>query len=171
MKNHFNKDIIPANDQQRLEALWRLKLTELIPEGYFKKLAHIMARTFNTPIGLVSLVKEHSVEFIGNYGMEDTKEVSRGISLCSLAILDDAPTVFEDAVNEPCLLANPLVTGEFGLRFYAGAPIIMSDGFALGTACIVGKETRTFDKSDQELLQYFAGIVVHEIEQRIEMLT
>jgi GAF domain-containing protein len=169
MKNHFiGKDLIPGNERERLKAV--RQYLEEIPEGYFVNLATIMAKTFNTPIALVSFVDKEEVAFLGNFGMEDTSKVSRGLSLCSLAILDESPTVFPDALKEPCLLANPLVTGNFGLRFYAGAPIITKEGFAIGTVCIVDKEPRTFTNEDINLLEYFARVAMQEVEMRGRML-
>jgi GAF domain-containing protein len=169
MENHFGgKNLYPENEAERLKAV--KKCLDIIPNGYFANLANIMARTFNTPIELVSFVVNEEVMFTGNYGMESTKKVSRGLSLCSLAILNDQTTVFADALKEPCLLANPLVTGSFGLRFYAGAPIITQDGYAIGTACIVDKEVRTFTKEDVALLEYFARVAMQEVEIRYKML-
>ncbi|MCE3283405.1 MAG: serine/threonine protein kinase [Chitinophagaceae bacterium] len=169
MKNHFiGKDLLPANEKERLNVV--RQYLEEIPEGYFGNLAAIMAKSFNTPIALVSFVDKEEVAFLGNFGMEDSSRVSRGLSLCSLAILDDSPTIFPDALKEPCLLANPLVTGSFGLRFYAGAPIITKEGYAIGTACIVDKEPRTFSKEDIGLLEYFARVAMQEVEMRVRML-
>jgi GAF domain-containing protein len=169
MENHFiGKNIIPENEPERLKIVQRY-LT-IIPEGYFVNLANIMARTFNTPIALISFVDKTQVSFLGNFGMEDVKVAPRGLSLCSLAILNEAPTVFEDALKEPCLLANPLVTGSFGLRFYAGAPILTNDGYAIGTACIVDKEPRTFSSEDITMLEYFAKVAMQEVQIRDQML-
>ena len=140
MQNSFGKNIIPNNESERLKALSRYKLLRDLPNSYFANFARIIASTFNTPIALVSLVDEEEVSFPGNYGMEDTQRVPRGVSLCSLAVLEENPTVFEDALQESCLLSNPLVAGSFGLRFYAAAPITTSDGHAIGTVCVVDKE-------------------------------
>ena len=166
IENSFGKRIIPVNEEERLRALARYKLLDNVPEGYFINLAQIIAKTFDAPIALVSLVDKEEVNFPGNFGMEDITEVARGISLCSLAVLDEEPTVFEDALKQPCLLANPLVTGEFGLRFYAGAPIVTSDGFAIGTVCIVDKEPRTFSHEEKAMLQDFANSAMGELEIR-----
>jgi GAF domain-containing protein len=111
-------------------------------------------------------VAKDFVEFKGNTGMEGTNRVSRGVSLCSLAILSEEPTVFEDATKEPCLLENPLVAGAFGLRFYAGAPITTREGFHIGTVCVVGKEPRAFGADEQNLLTRFADTVMKELESR-----
>jgi GAF domain-containing protein len=169
MKNHFiGKNLIPENEPERLKIVERY-LT-IIPEGYFVNLANIMARTFNVPIALISFVDKTQVSFPGNYGMEEVKVVPRGLSLCSLAILEETPTVFEDALKEPCLLANPLITGSFGLRFYAGAPILTHDGYAIGTACIVDKEPRAFSSEDISMLEYFAKVAMQEVQIRDQML-
>ncbi|MEO6541244.1 MAG: GAF domain-containing protein [Ferruginibacter sp.] len=169
MVNTFNKELIPANDKLRLEALAYFEILNELPDRYFSNLAQIIALAFNSEIALVSLVGENDVYFKGNYGMEGTGKLDRGTSLCSLAILDPEPTIFNDAFKEPCLLSNPLVIGEFGLRFYAGAPIITSEGFTMGTVCIVGKEPREFSQQEKDLLILFAKNAMIELESRIEI--
>jgi hypothetical protein len=88
----------------------------------------------------------------------------RGVSLCSLSILRSDVTVFENAVDEPSLLTNPNVAGEFGLKFYAGAPLTTHDGFRIGTLCIIDKTPRSFDASKQQILKGLARIVIDDIE-------
>lgn len=167
MQNTFiGVNLIPENDAERISKLQEFEILDTPPEGAFNHIAAMAARMFNVPIALVALVDEERVWFKANVGMEGVENVDRGISLCSLAILTDGPTVFPDAVNEPCLLANPLVRGNFGLRFYAGAPLTTSDGYNLGTLCIVDKQPREFSESDQKLLSQLAGIVMDEIELR-----
>lgn len=112
MENFFE------NEPQGLQALQRYNLIGSIPPGYFNGLANIVARTFGVPIALISLVNQNEVQFPGNFGMADTKKVSRGMSLCSLAILDDSPTVFKHARKEPCLLINPLVWSQVLCRLH-----------------------------------------------------
>lgn len=169
MINTFNKPIIPDNETLRLAALEYFDILNDLPDMYFTNLAHIIATTFNSPIALVSLVGEEMVHFKGNFGMEGVNKVDRGKSLCSLAILDPEPTIFYDTLKEPCLLRNPLVIGEFGLRFYAGAPIVTKEGFNIGTVCIVGKEPREFSEREKNLLVLFAENAMHEIEMRGEI--
>jgi CRP-like cAMP-binding protein len=66
---------------------------------------------------------------------------------CASAILSDDPHILTDASIDPRSLANPLVAGDFGLRFYAGVPLKTSDGHNLGTLCIIDKEPRPIDDS------------------------
>jgi GAF domain-containing protein len=137
------------------------------PDKYFNEQAFIIARTFNTPIALISLVGSEHVEFKGNFGMDGINTVPRGESLCSLAILDTQPTIFKDATQEPCLLNNPLVAGDFGLRFYAGVPLSTKQGIIIGTVCVVDKEPRDFSENETELLSRFANNVMQELEDRM----
>jgi GAF domain-containing protein len=168
--NTFNRNIIPANETERLKALESFKIVDTAPEGFFNNLASIIARTFDTPIALVSFVKSDEVFFKANVGMEGTTHVPRGISLCSLAILEPEPTIFENAPEEPCLLSNPLVAGEFGLKFYAGAPIITPDGYHIGTVCVVDKKPREFAEKDEELLVKFSQTIMNALLERKENL-
>lgn len=164
--NTFGINIIPENEEQRLEALRRYNILDTPPDEAFNDLAHLIAQYFEIPIALISLVDKHRVHFKGNVGMEGVKNVDRGVSLCSLAILSDEPNIIEDPQEDPCLLANPLVHGQFGLRFYAGAPLITPEGFNIGTVCIVDKKERTFSKREQDQLVRFAKLAMHEIELR-----
>ena len=166
MENTFGKPIIPENDKERVEALESYKILEELPHNFFDNLSHIVAKTFDTPIALISLVHKEQVFHKGNVGMKGTTSVPRGISLCSLAVLDKELTIFEDALNEPCLLSNPLIAGEFGLRFYAAAPLTTPDGYNIGAVCIVDKEPRSFSKEDHILLSNFATSAMQAIEER-----
>ncbi|MGZ8536890.1 MAG: GAF domain-containing protein [Flavisolibacter sp.] len=166
MNNSFGKPIIPSNDKERLKALDSYQILNTLPEGFFNNLAHIVAKSFDTPIALISLVGKEEVFFKANVGMPGITNTDRGISLCSLAILDPHPTIFEDAEKELCLLSNPFVAGEFGLKFYAGAPIVTPDGFNIGTVCIIDKLPRSFSHSEQELLTSFAASAMDAIIER-----
>lgn len=166
IKNTFGKPIIPPNETQRIDALNNYAVLNGFPDKYFNELAIIIAKTFDTPIALISLVGNEHVEFKGNFGMQDVNVVPRGESLCSLAILDNDPTIFRDARKEPCLLNNPLVAGDFGLRFYAGSPLTTKEGFNIGTVCVVDKEPRNFSEQETALLSRFAENVMQELESR-----
>lgn len=166
MDNTFGLPIIPDNEEERLAKLRSFYILDTYDEqGPFKHIAAIASRMFNVPIALVNLVDRGQVLVKANVGMEGTRTVSRGESLCSLAILRNDVTVFENAKEEPCLLANPLVSGEFGLQFYAGAPLKTLDGYNIGALCIIDNEPREFSASDQKMLESLAAIVMDEIEK------
>lgn len=166
IENTFGKNIVPENDAERLAALHRYRITDTPSEDSFDGIAKLATQIFDVPISLLSLVDAESVFFKANIGMGKAKEANRGKSLCALAILDKEITVFEDALKEPCLMANPNVTGDFGLRFYAGAPLITHDGFLIGTLCIIDQKPREFSASDKLILEGLAKTAMDHIELR-----
>lgn len=167
MENTFGMEIIPENDVERIKILKRYQIAGTPSEGAFDNVAMLAAQIFGVSIALVSLVDAEKVFFKANVGMGNVKSSPRGNSLCSLAILQPTVTVFENAPEEPCLLSNPLVAGDFGLKFYAGAPLITHDGFSIGTLCVIDKKTRNFTEQDRTILQGLAKIVMDEIELRL----
>jgi len=170
MNNTFGINIIPDNDQERIAALKRYKILDTPSEESFDNIAKLGTEIFDVPISLVSLVDEENVFFKANAGMGTATKSSRGVSLCALGILEADITVFEDALETPCLLANPLVAGDFGLKFYAGAPLVTHDGFKIGTICIVDKKPRSFTKKDELVLKRLAKITMDAIELRLSAI-
>lgn len=166
IKNTFAVNIIPENEDRRIKAVKKYQILDTEPENGFDEIAEEAARYFNVPIALVSIVDTDKVFFKANVGMPGVSHAERGMSLCSLAILQDELTIFENAMEDPCLLANPLVHGAFGLKFYAGAPIIDPNGYHIGTVCIVDKKSRQLSDSDKEKLKEFASLAMNKIEQR-----
>lgn len=156
--------IIPLNDKARVKKLQEYNILDTNSEGSFKHIASLAAHIFKVPIALVSFVDANRVWYKANVGMPGTVEVDRGISLCSLAILNEEVTVFPDATKEPCLQNNPLVVGNFGLRFYAGAPIKTEDGYKIGSVCIVDKKPRELPDADEKMLSHLASLAMKELE-------
>lgn len=170
IENTFGMNIVPDNDSERLEALKRYRIMDTPSENSFDNIARLATKIFKVPISLVSLVDADRVFFKANVGMGNAKEANRGKSLCALAVLDPEVTIFEDAIKEPCLMANPNVAGNFGLRFYAGAPLITFDGFLIGTLCIIDKQPRVFTVAETEILKGLATAIMDQIELRLSAL-
>lgn len=167
MENTFGVPIIPENDHERLEKLYGYHVLESRQKfGSFQHVATMASQIFKVPIALVSFVDKDQVYFKANVGMEGTNQICRGTSLCSLAILKNEITVFKNAKKEPCLLTNPLVAGDFGLGFYAAAPLITPDGYNIGAVCIVDKKSREFSTAEQALLEGLAKVVMEELEEK-----
>lgn len=170
MENSFGMNIIPENDIRRIEALRRYQILDSPPEHAFDNVAKLATEIFGVPISLISLVDANKVFFKANIGMGNSRVVDRGDSLCSLAVMNTEVTVFENAPDEPCLMANPNVAGSLGLKFYAGAPLITRDGFHIGTVCVIDKEPRAFSPKEKVILEGLARIVMDEIELRLSSI-
>ena len=121
---------------------------------------------FNVPIAIVSLVDAERQWFKSICGLGAT-ETDRRSSFCAWTLLPAHPEVLvvPDACQDARFAANPLVTGEPGIRFYAGAPLVASTGDRLGSLCVIDTVPRTIDADQCNVLVNFAEVVVRELEK------
>lgn len=158
--------IHPVDEDGRLRAVRRYRVLDTPPDGAFDRITALAARHFGVPISIVSIVDTDRIWFKSHHGVE-VAQVSREPGLCASAILQDEPWVVENAAIDPRTLANPLVAGELGLRFYAGIPLKTADGYNLGTLCIIDKEPRSMSVQETSTLSDMAAIVMDELELRL----
>ena len=154
-------------EASRLAALHSYDILDTPPDGCFDRVTAVAATLFHAPIAIVSLVDEDRIWFKSHHGL-DIQQIDRGPGLCASAILEDAPYVVEDATKDVRALANPLVAGEFGLRFYVAAPLRTRDGFNLGTLCVIDHKPRQAQAKEIEQLEHLAAIVMEQMELRLE---
>lgn len=153
-------------EEERLAALQGYEILDTPPDGAFDRVTALAARYFNVPVALVSLVDEDRIWFKSRHGLE-AEEIPRSPGLCASVILSDAAYVVTNALEDPRTLANPLVAGEMGVRFYAAAPLITHDGYRLGTMNIIDFIPRDFGAEEQKTLEEFAGLVMDQMELRL----
>ena len=156
----------PPNEAGRLAAVRRYDILDTPPDGVFDRVTELAARLFDVPIAIVSIVDEDRIWFKSHHGL-DVGEIDREPGLCASAILHHEPWVVSDASIDPRTMANPLVAGGMGLRFYAGAPLTTADGYNLGTLCVIDKAPRTVTESEISTLTDLAALVVDELELRL----
>ncbi|MGH1571142.1 diguanylate cyclase domain-containing protein [Methylobacterium sp. P31] len=150
------------NEVSRLQALHDLEVFEAPPEPQYDAICRTAQALFGVPIALVSLVGETEQRFKGRCGLK-ASGTSREVSFCTHAILSDRVLVVEDAARDERFSANPLVTGEPRIRFYAGAPLVLSPGIHLGSLCVIDRTPRTFSPEQQKQLRDLAQIVVGQL--------
>jgi GAF domain-containing protein len=155
-----------SKEQARLKALYRYNILDTPPDGSFDKMTALAARLFNIPIAIITLVDTDRIWFKSRHGLE-VQQIGKDPGLCASAIMSNEIYLVEDARNDPRTLANPLVAGDFGLQFYAAAPLHTSDGYNLGTFCLIDKKKRFFNTEQQEALKLFAEVVMEELEVRL----
>lgn len=159
-------DIIPPDEAQRMAAVRRYDILDTPPDGAFDRITALAARRFGVPIAIISIVDEDRIWFKSHHGLP-VEQIDRDPGLCASAILGDDPFLLTDASVDPRSLANPLVAGDFGLRFYAGVPLRTSDGYNLGTLCVIDKEPRPIDDAQIDDLKDLASLVMDQIETRL----
>ncbi len=159
-------DIIPENEAQRMAAVRRFEVLDTPPDGAFDRITALAARRFGVPISIISIVDEDRIWFKSHHGLP-VRQIERAPGLCASAILGNDPYLLPDASIDPRSLANPLVAGDFGLRFYAGVPLTTRDGHNLGTLCVIDKEPRPIEQSQIEDLKDLASLVMDHMELRL----
>ena len=152
-------------EADRLAALARYQVLDTPQEPAFDRIVRLAALLLDVPIALISLIDTERHWFKARYGL-DAPETPRVIAFCDHAIRGSDILVVPDAALDPRFCDNPLVTGDPRVRFYAGAPLVTPDGFALGTICAIDRAPRQLSPRDAAILTALAEQVVHELEVR-----
>ncbi len=159
----------PDNEQGRVAALEKYAILDTEPEQSFDDLTLLASFVCKTPIALISLVDEDRQWFKSRVGM-DASETARDIAFCSTAILQSEIFVVPDALKDDRYRNNPLVVSDPHIRFYAGAPLINEDGYALGTLCVVDRTPRELIPEQKEALKALSRLVLAQLEFRRNLI-
>lgn len=156
--------MIPEDEKHRLEKLRALKLLDSAPEERFDRLTRMAKRMFGVDISVLSLIDDGRQWFKSkSTEMDIPDETSREVSFCGHAILGNDVFVVEDALDDHRFKDNPLVTKDPSIRFYAGYPLRVNNGSALGTLCIIDTVPREFNEDDSQLLKDLGVMAEQEI--------
>ncbi|MEA0659485.1 diguanylate cyclase [Xanthomonas campestris pv. campestris] len=161
---------LAANETDRLARLALLQVVDSEAEPFFDALAAAAQAIAGTPIALVSLVDEHRQWWKANVGLPGVSQTPRELAFCAHAILDDAVMEVPNASDDPRFSGNELVTDAPGIRYYAGAPIVLSDGLRMGTVCVIDQRPRQLQPAQLEALRHLARVAAEGLEQRRLML-
>lgn len=152
------------NESRRLERLRSLGVLDTLPQAAYDHITSLASAICDTPIALISLVDQDRQWFKSRVGL-DAAQTPRELAFCAHAIhTPDQVMVVNDALSDVRFEDNPLVTGQPDIRFYAGAPIVTDDGFALGTVCVIDQHSRTLNDSQRAALQSLAKLVLSLME-------
>jgi diguanylate cyclase (GGDEF)-like protein len=157
---------IPANEAERLAALRRYAILDTPAESAYDDLLSIATAICGVPMGTVSLVDADRQWFKSRLGVSDT-QTPRDVAFCSHTVLDPN-RVFEvtDAASDARFSDSPLVTGAPNIRFYAGAPLVSSDGHAVGALCVMDTAPHQLTDQQRRALEALSRQVVVLMELR-----
>jgi diguanylate cyclase (GGDEF)-like protein/PAS domain S-box-containing protein len=159
----FTAAPLPDDEPQRLAALQATELLDTAEAQSFDDLTALAAEMLGVPIALVSLVDAHRQWFKSHHGI-DARETPRDWAFCAHAILGDGIFEVPDATADPRFHRNPLVVDDPHIRFYAGMPLRLPSGEALGTLCVIDRKPRWLDERQRGVLIRLARQAMRLIE-------
>ena len=148
----------------RLEALQSCHVIDTPPEELFDQTACLAAYLCGTPIGLIGFIDATRLWFKARVGWE-YPEIPREDSICGHTILQSEVVVIPDAATDERFFNRPIVT-HAGIRFYAGAPLLNKEGYALGTLCVMDRLPRELPAPHKDALLTLARLVSAQLEVR-----
>ena len=155
-----------TDDASRLRALDSLGVLDALPQPVYDQVVQVASLLCGTPIALVSLVDRDRLYFMARTGL-DVEQVPSERSLCNYAVLTpQALLEVRDASCDPRFAESPLVTGPPGIRFYAGTPLLTTEGEAIGTLCVIDRQPRVLSESQRVGLESLGQLTIHLLESR-----
>jgi len=160
---------IPSNEAERAADLRSYELLDTLDERGYDDITFLAQYICETPISLVTLVDTERQWFKSAIGTGELRETTRADSFCSHLIGGPSVLVVQDTHEDERFTDNPLVTGELGIRFYAGAPLVTPDGNVVGTVCVIDQKPRTLRPDQVKALEALARQVMARMELRRQM--
>jgi PAS domain S-box-containing protein len=157
---------LPSVELDRMKELLRLEILDSQAEAEFDEIVSIASYITGCPISLISLVDSGRQWFKAKIGLE-ASETGRDISFCGHAILGNEILIVENAAEDERFRTNPLVENDPRIRFYAGQPLITSNGYKIGTLCTIDRYPKKLDEAQKRALSQLAKHAVHLIEVRL----
>jgi PAS domain S-box-containing protein len=148
-----------AEEDARLEAVRAVDLEEARPA--LDRIAFLVQCFAGTPIAQVEIIDGDQV---WRTGVADSPIASarRVGDFANRAIDGEKVLWVADATLDRRYSGNPMVTGDAAIRFYAGAPIRLSNGARIGAVSIMDRKPRAFDAYLAARLEDFAAFVAEE---------
>jgi len=158
---------IPKNERARLDALMTYKILDTIPEKDFDDITLLAAEICNAPISLITLIDEHRQWFKSKVGITGIEETPRVNAICAHAINNpNELLIIEDTSKDERFFDNPYVIGAPYVSYYAGMPLTDSDGFTVGTLCVIDDHPRNLEEYQLESLRKLGNQVSKLLELR-----
>jgi PAS domain S-box-containing protein len=154
------------DEAQSLAALRALEVLDTGPEAEFDALVRAASIVCGVPISLISLIDVERQWFKANIGLPGVHETPRDLAFCAHAVLGDELFEVPDATQDPRFADNPLVISQPDIRFYAGAPVRLSDGSRIGTLCVIDRQPHRLSEAQRQVLMELAAAAAQALEGR-----
>lgn len=150
-------------EEARLAVLDDYGVLDSPPEEDFDQLVWLAAELCDAPIALVSLVDRERLFFKSQYGIGQTEMPRTDAGFDDWCIAEGELLVVPDAEGDPRFSHFPAVRSGL-IRFYAGAPLEVNEGVALGTLCVIDRLPRELDDKGRAALRTLARQVAAQLQ-------
>lgn len=153
------------SEDKRIRDLQSYCILDTPSEIGFDSITQLIANVCDAPIATVTLIDKNREWFKSAFGLKE-RENDRKIAFCAQAILGNDIFIVEDTSKDSRFCDNPMVIGPPHIRFYAGAPLISPDGYALGTLAVKDYQPRVLSALQIQALKTLANQVMVQLETR-----
>ncbi|NGZ87013.1 sensor domain-containing phosphodiesterase [Duganella aceris] len=155
--------LLKNTESERVAALQQLGVLNTNGSEYFDSITRLAADMFGVSGCYVSLIDADRQWFKSVAGFCAPGSMQRDETFCNYTIQQGSVLMIEDTLLDPRFADNPIVTGPTAVRFYAGAPLLTPDGYAIGALCVVDTKPRTLNAAEKDKLTNLAGLVMAHI--------
>ena len=162
---------VPPNESERLAAVRALNILDTTPDVAYDEIGELAAQICQCPVAYVGLMDDDRLWLKARYGLpENFHQCPREIAFCATTICGTEMIVVPDLREDARFKEIPMVTGEPHLQFYCGMPLIDSEGYALGTLCVMDFEPRQLSFGQIELIRRLSHQVMTQLELRRKLI-
>ncbi|MAM85768.1 MAG: phytochrome sensor protein [unclassified Hahellaceae] len=158
---------IPSNEPERLQEVYNLNLVSKDPNELFDSVTRALAKAFNVPISLVSIIDSERQFWKAQTGLPEdlalARESPRDTSVCGHVVAQNSPLVVEDIALDKRFSNNAFLKSR-GIRFYAGVPLRSKAGLAVGSLCVIDTKPRNVSEQELAFLTALAELLTESLD-------
>ena len=154
-------------ENERLNSLYACQILDTEREAEFDDIVKLAAAICGTAASTITFVDSNRQWFKAATGMPSAVAPLE-LAICAHTLLSENVVEIPDTRMDPRTMDNPLCAVEGGCRFYAGAPLMGSNGLPLGTLCVLDFVPKQLNAVQRYTLQVLAHHVVKLLELRNE---
>jgi diguanylate cyclase (GGDEF)-like protein len=162
--------LLHQSEHKRLEDLAATGIMDTLPEAAYDDISILASYICDTPIAYISFIDDKRQWYKSSINVPIT-ETSIEDALCANTLHGTELVHVSDLTQDARYRENPFVKSEMGIRFYAGYPLINSEGSALGTLCVIDYKVRELDERQRFALSALGRQVITQLELRRNLNT
>jgi EAL domain-containing protein (putative c-di-GMP-specific phosphodiesterase class I) len=154
--------LLRNSEPERLQALHHLGILNTNTSEYFDSITRLAKEMYGVAGAYISLLDSDRQWLKSSVGF-CPPDTQRDQTFCNYTIQQASVLVIEDTLLDQRFADNPMVSGPQAVRFYAGAPLITADGYAIGALCVIDTSPRSLSAAEKDKLASLASLVMSHI--------